>query len=290
MRSECVRLEGPGCELRLHLHECVEGMREKVTPGSVSVVVTSPPYNIGVKYEKYRDTMPREEYLAWTEEWGKAVREALSESGSLFLNMGAKPKDPWVPFEVLGVLRKHFALQNVIHWIKSVAILKSDIGDYPGIVDDVVVGHYKPINSDRFLNDCHEYIFHLTKHGDVPLDRLAVGVPYQDKSNVKRWKSVGRDVHCRGNTWFIPYRTIKSRAKERPHPASFPPQLPEMCIAVHGRERTELVMDPFLGIGSTAIAAARSGCNFVGFEIVEDYFEEACRRVKEQKQFLRFEP
>ena len=79
--------------------------------------------------------------------------------------------------EVLFELRRHFALQNVIHWIKSIAIQKEDVGRYPGIVDDVSVGHYKPINSSRYLNDAHEYIFHLTRDGGIGLDRLAVGVP-----------------------------------------------------------------------------------------------------------------
>jgi len=75
----------------------------------------------------------------------------------------------------------------VIHWIKSIAISQDDVGDYPGIEGDVAVGHYKPINSKRFINDCHEYIFHFTHKGNVRLDRLAVGVPYQDKSNIDRW-------------------------------------------------------------------------------------------------------
>ena len=50
-------------------------------------------------------------------------------------------------------------------------------------------GHFKPINSPRFLNDCHEYVFHFTKSGRVELNRLALGVPYQDKSNIARWSS-----------------------------------------------------------------------------------------------------
>ena len=87
-------------------------------------------------------------------------------------------------------------------------------------------GHFKPISSQRFLNDCHEYIFHFTKSGRVEIDRLALGVPYQDKSNIARWSHTsGRDRRCRGNTWFIPYETIQSRQKERPHPATFPVEL-----------------------------------------------------------------
>jgi hypothetical protein len=58
-------------------------MRQLLEPGSVDVVVTSPPYNIGVNYNGYDDTIPREEYLDWMEEWGSAVKQALSDDGSL---------------------------------------------------------------------------------------------------------------------------------------------------------------------------------------------------------------
>ena len=128
------------------------------------------------------------------------------------------------------MLESGFKLQNVIHWVKSIAIEKSRVGDYPGVVGDIVVGHYKPINSKRFINDCHEYIFHLTKTGAVELDRLAIGVPYQDKSNVARWNGAGADLHCRGNTWFIPYKTISNGQEHRPHPATFPAELPR-CVS-----------------------------------------------------------
>jgi len=269
------------CRIVVHNADCVAGMREHLEPGSVDVVVTSPPYNVGVRYKRYDDARPRKEYLQWLGEWADAVNEVLADHGSLFLNVGSVPRDPWVPFDVLGAMRSRFVLQNTIHWIKSIAISKDDVGDYPGITGDVAVGHYKPINSRRFVNDCHEYIFHLTKAGDVELDRTAIGVPYQDKSNIARWEKAGRDLRCRGNTWFVPYRTIVSRDKERPHPATFPARVPEMCIKLHGLERTRLVLDPFLGIGHTALACLALGVDFVGFEIDPDYFAQSRRAVEE---------
>jgi len=265
--------------VRLYAGGCIEGMRKHLRDGGVDVVVTSPPYNLGVDYNGYDDTSPRDRYLAWMDEWAGEVKRVLAHEGSLFLNVGSKPTDPLVPFQLLEVMIRHFTLQNVIHWVKSIAILKSEVGAYPGITQDVVVGHYKPINSNRFLNDCHEYIFHLTKSGKVVLDRLAIGVPYQDKTNVTRWAKGADGLHCRGNTWFIPYETIQSRDKERPHPATFPVELPARCIRLHGIDRTKLVMDPFLGIGASAVACARLGIPFVGFEIAPEYYKLACERV-----------
>ena len=273
-------LETGRSRLVVHNRDCVAGMRGDLEPGSVDVVVTSPPYNVGIRYKRYDDTQPRKEYLNWLGEWADVVKEVLAENGSLFLNVGSVPRDPWVPFEVLGVMRSRFVLQNVIHWIKSIALLKEDVGNYPGITGDVAVGHYKPINSKRFINDCHEYIFHLTKNGGVELDRTAIGVPYQDKSNIARWATVGGDRRCRGNTWFVPYRTILSRDKERPHPATFPAKIPAMCIKLHGLERVRLVCDPFLGIGHTALACVELGVDFVGYEIDPAYFAETRRSLE----------
>jgi site-specific DNA-methyltransferase (adenine-specific) len=266
-----------GCSSTFYLKDCISGLSENVREGSVDVVVTSPPYNIGINYGSYDDTMPREKYLAWMDRVGVAVRRAIGEDGSFFLNIGNKPTDQWIAWDVASVFRKHFVLQNVIHWVKSIAIGKSDVGNYPNIAGDIAVGHFKPIVSERFVNDCHEYIFHFTRSGQARLDKLAIGIPYQDKTNIGRWKSAKSDRRDRGNTWFIPYETIQNKS-ERPHPATFPVRLPEMCIKLHGAAK--LVVDPFAGIGSTAVAAMNLGVPFVGFEIDKEYLDVAISRIE----------
>ncbi|MEM2966825.1 MAG: site-specific DNA-methyltransferase [Candidatus Nitrosocaldus sp.] len=267
---------------KIYLIDCIEGMRKILNDKEIDVIVTSPPYNIGIKYNKYDDTIPRQRYLDWMEAVGKECKRVLKDDGSFFLNMGYKPKDPWVALEVAFRLRNHFVLQNIIHWIKSISISKEDVGDYPNIKGDIAVGHYKPVNSSIFLNKCHEYIFHFTKKGDVKLDKLAIGVPYQDKSNIGRWEHTKQDLRDRGDVWFIPYETIQSRAEQRPHPSTFPPKLPIMCIKLHGLDKVKLVLDPFMGIGNTAIACIRLGVDYIGFEIDEKYVDIAERRIKEK--------
>jgi site-specific DNA-methyltransferase (adenine-specific) len=243
---------------------------------TVSAIVTSPPYNLGIRYRSYEDTMPRDKYLEWCGEWIGAARRVLDPNGSLFLNVGAKPTDPWTALDVAQAARPHLQLQNTIHWVKSIAIDKLAAGP----AGDIAVGHYKPINSDRFVNDCHEFVFHFTPGGRTVLDRTAIGVPYQDASNVARWRSGGGNRRCRGNTWFIPYGTIQSRDKDRPHPATFPPRLPEYCFKLHGLSRVKLAMDPFLGLGSSAVAAAELGLDFIGVEMDAHYLKEALARVR----------
>ena len=264
---------------RFYLGDSVD-LLGRFAADAISAIVTSPPYNLGIRYRTYDDTLPRDRYLAWTGEWISQAARALAPDGSLFLNVGAKPTDPWTALDVAQSARQHLQLQNTIHWIKSIAIEKSLAGARAGLQDDLAVGHYKPINSRRFLHDCHEFVFHFTPGGTTPLERQAIGVKYQDKSNVGRWQTAASGVRCRGNTWFIPYETIQSREKDRPHPATFPPKLPEMCLRLHGLERLGIVADPFLGLGSTAVACAQLGVSFVGIEMDERYLNEAIARTR----------
>jgi site-specific DNA-methyltransferase (adenine-specific) len=273
------QLTAGGATLRFYLADCVD-ILSRLPPGAVSAIVTSPPYNLGIRYRTYDDSLPRASYLEWTETWVRAAAAALEANGSLFLNVGAKPTDPWTAMDVAQTVRRHLHLQNTIHWIKSIAIEKDVAGAGADLDRDIAVGHYKPINSDRFVNDCHEFIFHFTPHGRTPLDRRAIGVAYQDKSNISRWQAAGGGRRCRGNTWFIPYETIQSRDRDRPHPATFPPRVPEYCLKLHGLTRLKLVMDPFVGLGSAAVAAAQLGLNFIGTEIDRHYLDEAIDRTR----------
>jgi site-specific DNA-methyltransferase (adenine-specific) len=267
-------------KFELHQVDCLDGM-SKLKKQSIDLVVTSPPYNLGIAYGKYFDRGKRDDYLHWCMQWASELRRVLKSDGSFFLNLGASPSNPMLPHELVLQLRDLFCLQNTIHWIKAISI-----EDEEGAV--VSRGHFKPISSHRFLNDCHEYIFHLTPTGQTPIDRLALGVPYADKSNIARWRHTrGRDRRCRGNTWFIPYETISRRDKHRPHPATFPVELAENCIRLHGVKKNLAMLDPFLGIGNSAVAAKQCGLTkFVGFEIDETYLAEAQRRLGGQASSL----
>jgi site-specific DNA-methyltransferase (adenine-specific) len=265
--------------IKFFLGDCLE-LLAALPSQSVDVVVTSPPYNLGIQYRTYDDGKAQQDYLDWTGHWVAATARLLTPQGSLFLNVGAKPTEPWTALDVAQAARPHLRLQNILHWIKSIAIEAEAAGGRSGLAEDLAVGHYKPINSTRFLNDCHEFVFHFTPEGVTRLDRLALGVKYQDASNVARWRAASGGRRCRGNTWFIPYETIQSREKDRPHPATFPSRLPEYCIRLHGTARAATVADPFLGLGSTTVACARMGVSAIGIELDEHYLKEAVARTR----------
>ncbi len=260
-------------EFSLTAQDCIEGMRNQPT-GSVDLVVTSPPYNVGVRYNSYDDRKSRNDYLRWALAWTAEIKRVLKPNGSFFLNVGAVPSDPVFPHELVVHLGGLFVLQNTFHWIKSISIQTPD-------GDRMSAGHFKPINSRRYVNNCHEFVFHLTKSGTTQLDRLSLGVPYADKSNVKRWSHTkGNDLRCRGNVWFIPYETIQSRRMQRPHPATFPTQLAVNCIKIHGTVREIVMLDPFLGMGHTALAAKQCGVRqFIGLDVDPEYVELARKNI-----------
>lgn len=219
----------------------------------IDTVVTSPPYNIGIKYDNYDDKEERYKYLKWVRSWLVALERIGVKQ--IFLNIHGKPTDPMVPYQVLSVACEIFKLQNTIYWIKSLSV-----GDEP------CIGHVKPIGGGRFLNDCVEHIFHLTRDGFQAIDRLAIGVPYADKSNLGRGE-MGKngDNRCRGNAWVIGYETTVG---EKSHPAAYPVKLAEMCIKLSGGRH---ILDPFCGSGSTLVAAQRVGVQATGIEISEEY-------------------
>jgi site-specific DNA-methyltransferase (adenine-specific) len=198
------------------------------------------------------------------------IKRVMKNDGHFFLQAGGTPTDPLIPHRVMdSALRAGWKLQNEIVWVKSIAI------------GDTSYGHFRPIESEIFLNNTHEFIFHLTKTGTLPINRLAIGVPFVYESNITRWDSNVENCRCRGNTWHIPYETVQSKKDKHYHPAIFPTALPEMCIKLSGIPKGSLVVDPFVGTGSTLIACERLGMQGLGFDIDEAYVEAANARLLE---------
>ncbi|MFZ0510904.1 MAG: site-specific DNA-methyltransferase [Candidatus Nitrosopolaris sp.] len=248
---------------------------------SVDVIVTSPPYNIHKDYGSYKDNKERGEYLEWLKAVATASYSILKDEGSFFLNIGNRPADPILPFSIAKEFIHPgigYTLQNTIHWIKAVSIDPEDIGRNNGFHnnDNISIGHFSPIVSDRYLNHLQEYIFHFTKTGNVKIDKLRAGVTYQDKTNIGRWKSAIGDKRDRGNVWLISHPTIQ---EGRPHPAVFPVKLPQRCIELHGIKQNMLVYDPFMGIGNTALACKALGVNYIGTEINPQYINIANEKI-----------
>ena len=250
------------------LGDCLEVL-ENIKDKTIDIILSSPPYNLGIKYNYYNDKKSNANYLKWLQSIFVHIKRALRDDGSIFLNVGGSSANPWTALDVAQSLREMLVLQNRIIWVKSVSI------------DNVTHGHFKPINSRRYLNHTFEEIFHFTKRGDVKIHRTAIGVPYMDKNNLKRKKD-SIDLRCRGNSWYIPYETITRKGQKGEHPAVFPKLLVERCIKLAGYNDDTVVCDPFLGSGTTLVVAKRLGIKGVGIEMDQKYFDYSCRRLAEE--------
>lgn len=309
--------------------DCIKWMNSQPEK-SISCIVTSPPYNLDINYGIYQDDQPRDSYLKWMLDVAVAAKRALKDDGHLFLNVGYSNTDPWVAMDVAQVFRKEFILQNNFTWVKHI------------LVNDQSVGIYKPIGSDRFASATTESIFHFTKTGDVPVNRLAIG--HRNKTHEKwpelymesrhianRRRKVSKKLgfstwiefqkkasdtdkvkfeelmrkyeeknpwnpdkkKCIGNAWYIPYTPVSKLAREAGeeelgtkksgkanHPATFPEQLPDMCIKFSGIPKGSVVYDPFSGTGTTVLSAVKNGMIGIGTDIDDSYIDFSEKRLK----------
>lgn len=308
--------------------DCIDAMG-KMEDESIDLIITSPPYNLNIKYSKYKDDLPRVQYLKWMRDVAKEFNRILTEDGSIFLNVGYTNQDPWVAMDVANQFREFFILQNNITWVKHIKI---DMSTY---------GIYKPISSNRYTTPTNESIFHFTKTGEVVVDRTAIVGEYEPRrgkyassyteaaslnrheADIKRrtakalgysrWQDVEHQEDFttlyqkklaakpfvwnapkdEGNTWYIPYVPIAKLAKELGaaskgtkntgrggHPATYPESLPEKCIKFAGIPFDKLiVLDPFVGTGTTLVACKRLGVNAIGIDLDDGYLKFAQQRL-----------
>jgi site-specific DNA-methyltransferase (adenine-specific) len=210
---------------RMILGDCLtvlQGMPE----ASVDCVVTSPPYNLGKPYSAYDDDMPEPAYLPAMGDVAKELRRVMKPESHVFLNMGWNTKHQWRSIDVALTYRPYFELQNMIAWIKSLAIdgtalPTEDLKTLPALktwLDSVglptggkdgiairrglcealradlherTIGHMPSLNSEHFLNPGWEHVWHLTPTGRSPIDRQAIGVPYVHKDQPARFVGLG---------------------------------------------------------------------------------------------------
>jgi site-specific DNA-methyltransferase (adenine-specific) len=314
----------------LHLTDCIQWM-DAQPEKSIDCIITSPPYNLDIKYGTYKDDAPRDSYLKWIYDVAVSAKRVLADDGHLFLNVGYSNTDPWVAMDVAQVFRQVFTLQNNLTWVKHIA------------VNDQGYGQYKPISSDRFASATTESIFHFTKIGQVPVDRLAIGQRnksegykypelYSESRHIAtqrrkasrqlgftnwmdlkakgtaeqlaKYETILADLlkknpwdpdkkKCIGNAWFIPYTPTSKLAKEAGtkndtgtregsrggHPATFPEQLPDMCIRFSGIKPGSRVYDPFNGTGTTVLAAIKNDMYGLGTDLDQEYLDFSRQRI-----------
>jgi site-specific DNA-methyltransferase (adenine-specific) len=298
----------------IHNEDCVEGMLA-LPAGSVDVVVTSPPYNLNINYGIYKDDLPRNNYLSWLHDVFSAVKHCLKDDGHFFLNMGYSNVDPWVGIDVGNVARNLFVLQNNFTWVKSIYVDGKTSGHFKPINSDRFANptwehlfHFTKkgdVKCDKLAAGVpYEWDCNTDNSGRIR-GRLVKKMGFDNYKHFEKTASNEQKqemqtkldeklanakpkptMRCRGNTWYVPYDTIANREKQRgSHPATFPVALAEQCILFSG-VKNGVVLDPFMGSGTTAIGALRQGCKYVGFDIDPEYIQFANDRISAENDLF----
>lgn len=246
----------------LYNMDCVEGLQRLRSSPCINSVITSPPYNIGKEYEQ---DQPIEVYIKWLKEVFELTYEASAPTGSLLLNLGYVKKE--------GVARAipiPYLLWNHIRYFLNQEI----VWNYGA---GVACRHYLSPRNEKvlwYVKEPADFTFNLD-----PIRDPDVKYPNQKKNGKIKVNALGKNP---SDVWQIAKVTSGANraSKERmPHPAQFPEELIRRLVLAFTNEN-ELILDPFLGSGTTAIVAMSQHRYCLGFEINPDYCALAVNRIR----------
>jgi site-specific DNA-methyltransferase (adenine-specific) len=219
---------------------------------SVHLMVTSPPYNVGKEYD---EDLSLEEYLSFLERVWKETRRVLVPGGRMCINVANLGRKPYIPLHAYiadQAVHLGFLMRGEIIWNKAASASPS-----------TAWGSWKSA-ANPTLRDVHEYILVFCKD------------TFKRQNPARRLNTITRDEFLEYNksVWTFPAEP----ARKVGHPAPFPVELPRRLIQLYTFEG-EVVLDPFMGSGQTAIAAVKSNRRYVGYEIDEKYVKLAIQRI-----------
>jgi DNA modification methylase len=252
-------------------------MREDVEDASVALVVTSPPYFAGKEYEEAlgEGDVP-EDYLAYLELLYEVFRECvavLEPGGRIAVNVANLGRKPYrsLSADVIEILQDRLGLllRGEIVWVKG-----------KGAGNSTAWGSFQSA-ANPVLRDLTERIVVASKgRFDRAKSRKARA---KESPRLPSEVSIYKDefMEATVDLWEIPPES----ATRVGHPAPFPVELPQRLIELY-TYRGDLVLDPFMGSGSAAVAAVRTERHFVGYDLDESYRDIALARVAEERERL----
>jgi len=233
-----------------------ETMRE-LPDCSIHLMVTSPPYDVGKEYD---EDLSLDDYLAFLQRVWKETWRVLVPGGRMCINVANLGRKPYIPLHAFiaeQAIQLGFLMRGEIIWNKAASASPS-----------TAWGSWKSA-SNPILRDIHEYILVFCKQ------------TFKRQNPSKRLSTITRDEFLEYNksVWNIQAES----ARKIGHPAPFPVELPRRLIQLYTFEN-EIVLDPFMGSGQTAIAAVKSGRHYLGYEIDEKYVALASQRIQKERE------
>jgi DNA modification methylase len=240
-----VKVPDPGSWVDQIYCETSENM-SRIPDNSVALSFTSPPYNVGKDYD---DDMGLEEYLGFIRRVAQEVYRVLRPGGRYVVNVANLGRKPYIPLHALFYtlhMDVGFLPMGEIIWLKA-----------RGASGSCAWGSWLSAKAPR-LRDIHEYLLVFAKQS---YSRPDIGV-----SDIDRDEFMSSTL----SVWEIPAES----ASRVGHPAPFPVELAQAVIKLYSYAG-DVVLDPFVGSGTTCIAAVLSDRHYVGFDTVRDYCEMA---------------
>ena len=236
--------------------DCVEGLKQ-VADNSVDLIVTSPPYNLGIAYDSWDDNMPWDKYLEWCETWLKECYRVLKDDGRICINHYFCNN----PINEQGKYESRFPLFDL-----KVIMEKIGYGCHRVAVwDDLTMKKQTAWGS---------WLSASAPHINCPYEGILIAYK-------KQWNKINKGVStirkndfmegCSG-VWHI--GTTPSYTM-----ANFPERLPQLCIDLLSY-KDDVILDPFSGSGTTCYVAKCMDRKFIGFEISEAYWKESISRLQ----------
>ncbi|MFC1903753.1 DNA-methyltransferase [Chloroflexota bacterium] len=234
---------------------------DEIKEGSITIIVTSPPYDLNKSYGKYVDTVGIERWKTLISETTQKVYKALKPNGSFFLNVSPIPDPKTKEIIPLGsiaydiIKQNGFYLRNMIVW------------NFNNMVNCVnrLSGRYE--NILWCVKDINNYIFNLDD----------IRIPYITKKDKRLDPSGGRNPT---DSWY--FDRVNNMTKKKfniQHPTVYPTPMIERIVKMSSHEN-DWILDPFLGSGTTLIAAANNNRNGIGIELDEQYKSLIVRRLE----------
>lgn len=241
---------------------CVEVLDE-IKDNSIAIVVTSPPYDLNKPYGKYKDKVGTEQWKALISEATKKIYRILEPNGSFFLNVSPIPNPKTkeiIPLAAIAyeIIKKHgFYLRNMLVW------------HFNSMVNCVqrLSGRYE--NILWCVKTIKKYVFNLDE----------IRIPYVTKKDKRLNPDGGRNPT---DVWYFDRVNNMTKQKNKIfHPCVYPTPMIERIIKMSSN-KGDWILDPFLGSGTTLIAAANLDRNGIGVEIDNQYEKLIMRRLKRE--------
>ena len=238
-----------------HLNQIVQGdcleLLRKVPSDSIDVTFADPPFNLKKKYNGYKDSLAFKEYITWCEEWIHEMVRITKPTGSIFLHNIPK----WLTFYV-GMLNKYAYFKHWIAWNAPTSPMGKSLQP----------NHYG-------------ILFYTKSQQKAKVYELRMQHERERKTTFLRKDYGGKKagLHPFGplisDIWFDIHRIKHSKYRNQ-HPCQLPVHLLERIILLTTDEN-DVVLDPFVGTGTTAIAAKKLNRKYIGFELDPEYIKIA---------------